>query len=119
MFVEDNCPMAKYLLCIEEPFPSSLVFLISSLLFIAMVGLDKQIVFRKVIGMERMLCQVQQFQPAPINHQEYMITMSKFSTSEMHFKMTIYLPMGLLGIGIIVFNSIFKGDKAVCIHNKT
>ena len=63
--------------------------------------------------MERRLCQVQQFQPAPLNHQEYMLMWKKFSTSEMHFKMTIVFPLFLLAIGIIILNNIFRENNAV------
>ena len=105
--------MAEYLMSIEEPIPSHQIFALVSILFLVMVGLDKLIVFRRVISMERMLCQVQQVQPAPLNHQEYMLTLKKFSTSEMHFKMTIALPLFLLAIGIIILNNIFRENEAV------
>ena len=105
--------MAEYLISIEEPIPSHQIFAIGTFLFLAMVGLDKLIVFRRVIGMERRLCQVQQFQPAPLNHQEYMLMWKKFSTSEMHFKMTIVFPLFLLAIGIIILNNIFRENNAV------
>ena len=105
--------MARYILCIEEPFPCSVIFVIASLLFIALVGLDKLIVFRRVIGMERRLCLSQQFQPAPVNHVEYLVTVKRFTTSDMHFKMTIYLPVVLIAIGVLGFNGIYKGEHAV------
>ena len=105
--------MAEYLMSIEEPIPSHQIFALVSILFLVMVGLDKMIVFRRVISMERMLCQVQQVQPAPLNHQEYMLMLKKFTTSEMHFKMTIAIPLFLLAIGIIISNNIFRENKAV------
>ena len=115
----DNCSIAAFLQNIENPVPSGVIFLILSILFIALVGLDKQIVFRKVLGMERMFCQIQ---PAPVNHQEYMLTMKTFSTSDIHFKMTIYIPLALLGTGLILFKNIYCGIQqdsiAVSIRNK-
>ena len=104
----DNCSLAVFLLNIDNPAPSIIIFGILSILFIALVGLDKLIVFRKVLGMERMVCQTGQIQPGPVNHQEYMLTMKKFSTSDIHFKMTIYIPLTLLGLGLLLFKNIYS-----------
>ena len=104
----DNCSLAVFLLNIDNPAPSIIIFGILSILFIALVGLDKLIVFRKVLGMERMVCQAGQIQPGPVNHQEYMLTMKKFSTSDIHFKMTIYIPLTLLGLGLLLFKNIYS-----------
>ena len=104
----DNCSLAVFLLNIDNPAPSIIIFGILSILFIALVGLDKLIVFRKVLGMERMVCQAGQIQPGPVNHQEYMLTMKKFSTSDIHFKMTIFIPLTLLGLGLLLFKNIYS-----------
>ena len=109
-FVADNCTLAGFLLSIEDPFPSGMIFLFLSLLFIALVGLDKLIVFRKVTGMERrIVCQAEQLQPPPVNHQEHMLRMKKFSTSEMHFKITSYITLGVLGLGFLLFKDLYNG----------
>ena len=94
----------------EDPFPSGVIYLFSSILFIALVWLDKQIVFRKVTGMERrIVCQARQFQPPPVNHQEHMLWMKKFSTSDMHFKITSYITLGVLGLGFLLFKDLYSG----------
>ena len=106
----DNCTVAGFLLSMEDPFPSGMIYLFSSILFIALVWLDKQIVFRKVTGMERrMVCQAGQFQPPPVNHQEHMLWMKKFSTSDMHFKMSTYMITGILGLGFLLFKDLYNG----------
>ena len=68
--------------------------------------------------MEQRLCQVQEFQQTEVNHQEYMLTLKKFSTSEMHFKMTIVIPFALLAIGIIIFNNIFDDTGVRTLREK-
>ena len=94
----------------EDPFPSGVIYLFSYILFIALVWLDKQIVFRKVTEMERrMVCQAGQFQPPPVNHQEHMLWMKKFSTSDMHFKMSTYMITGILGLGFLLFKDLYNG----------
>ena len=102
--------MAGFLLSMEDPFPSGMIYLFSSILFIALVWLDKQIVFRKVTGMERrIVCQARQFQPPQVNHQEHMLWMNKFSTSDMHFKMSTYLITGILALGFLLFKYLYNG----------
>ena len=67
----------------------------------ALVGIDKRIVFRKVYGMEHML------------------RMKKFSTSDIHFKMSIFIPVTVVGLGISLCKTIYtqaREDKDyVCV----
>ena len=73
----------------EEPSRASTLFLLVSILLIFLVGLDKQIVFRKVYGMEHML------------------RMKKFSTSDIHFKMSIFIPVTVVALGISLWKTIY------------
>ena len=81
--------MSGFILYIEGPSSSSLLCTIPSLLFIVLVGVDKQIKFRRVIGIEHML------------------RMKKFSTSDTHFQMSIFIPMIIIGLFIGSFKTIY------------
>ena len=81
--------MAGYILYIEEPSNSSKIFYICAFIFMLLVGVDKQIKFRRVIGLE------------------HMIRMKKFSTSDEHFKMGIFIPVMTFGIFMGFFKAIY------------
>ena len=85
----DNCPMAGYIVNLEEASRVSTLLIFFSILLIVLVGLDKQIVFRKVYGMEHML------------------RMKKFSTSDIHFKMSIFIPITVIAFGTAVFKTVY------------
>ena len=84
--------MAGYILYIEEPSHSSKVFYICASIFMLLVGVDKQIKFRRVIGIE------------------HMIRMKNFSTSDEHFKMGIIIPVMIFGMFMGFFKAIYTAQ---------
>ena len=73
MFLDDL--LGGFVLNLEGASKASTVALISSLLFLIVVAVDKKIKFRKVMGVERMM------------------RMKNFSTSDMHYRMSVFLPL--------------------------
>jgi hypothetical protein len=57
--------------------------------FLVLVGVDKKIKFHKVIGIEHML------------------RMKKFSSSETHFKLSLFLPIAVIGFLVAIFKTIY------------
>ena len=82
-------PLEGFVLNLEEASTTSTLAIIVSLLFLIGVGLDKKIKFRKVIGIEHML------------------RMKNFSNSEMHYKLSICLPIIFIGLIVSIFKHIY------------
>ena len=57
--------------------------------FLVLVWVDKKIKFHKVIGIEHML------------------RMKKFSSSETHFKLSLFLPIAVIGFLVAIFKTIY------------
>ena len=81
--------MSVFILNLEEPSFSSTVCIICSITFLVLVFLDKKIKFHKMIDVEHML------------------RMKKFSNSEIHFKRSIFLYIGITAILVLIFKKIF------------
>ena len=88
-----NCLLAGYILAIEEASVASRIFLVCTIVFLCLVFLDKRLTFSKVIGMEHML------------------RMKNFSTSDIHFNITIFIPIVVVGLCVGIFNTFFKGQQ--------
>ena len=71
---------------------ASKIFIFCTTVFLFLVELDKKIVFSDVIGMEHML------------------RMKKFSTSDIHFNMTIFIPVCVVGL-CVGFNTYKETNK--------
>ena len=95
--------MAGFILNLEELSVSSRVFMTSTIVVLFLVVLDKRIMFSRVIGIEHML------------------RMKKFSTSDIHFNLTIWGPICIFGLLMGLFNtiSLIKDQKSrgVSINN--
>ena len=88
----DNCPLAGCILNIEEASVASRISIACTIVFLCLVVLDKRLTFSKVIGMEHML------------------RMKNFSSSDIHFNMTIFIPIVVVGLGVAIFNTFFTGS---------
>jgi hypothetical protein len=86
----DRCLTAGFLLYIEEGPLSAQPFHCGSLLFLIIVGISKKLKFRRVIGIEHML------------------RMKKFSTSDTHFQMGIFIPILVVGFFIGFFKFFYS-----------
>ena len=53
--IRDGCPLAGFIMNLDESYFTSTLMVLLSLLFLVMVVLDQKIKFHKVIGMELLL----------------------------------------------------------------
>ena len=98
MFLDGH--LSVFILNLEEPsFPTS-ICIICSLIFLALVFVDKKIKFHKVIGIEHML------------------RMKNFSTSDLHFRRSIFLYIAITAVLVSMckkmFIFIYPRSKLVC-----
>ena len=84
--IPDVCPLSGFLLFIEESPPVANVLHICSLIFLIIVGISNKLKFRRVVGIEHML------------------RMKKFSTSDVHFRFGVFIPI----IAVATFIGFFK-----------
>ena len=81
--------MSIFILKLDKPSLWMKVFVMLSLMFLVLVFIDKKIKFKKVLGME------------------HTFRMKNYSTSEAHFRVTIFLPMVGLAFLVAMSNKIF------------
>ena len=87
--IPDGCPLAGFILHLEESSFTSTLMVLFSLLFLVLVVLDKKIKFRRVIGMEHLL------------------RMRKFSSSEHIFTSRFFIPLTTTALIVAVFKTIY------------
>ena len=80
------CPISGFLLYIEDSPPAAHAVHITSLLFLIIVGISNKLKFRRVVGIEHML------------------RMKNFSTSDVHFRFGVFIPL----VAVALFIGFFK-----------
>ena len=81
--------MLGFISNLEEASFSTTLCITCSIFLLVLVGVDKKIKFHKVIGIEHML------------------RMKKFSSSQTYFKISLCLPIAVIGFLVAIFKTIY------------